>query len=74
MSVWPRLSNRRPHEELIDFDFGGIRYKVGIGRFDDGAVAEIFLNTAGKVGTHLEMTDGGAAAPFAAIHDLVAGP
>jgi len=73
MSVRTRLPNRRPHER-IDFDFGGIRYRVGIARFDDGAAAAMFLNTAGTVGTNLEMMDGEAVAPFAAIPDLVAAP
>jgi ribonucleoside-diphosphate reductase alpha chain len=40
-----RLSNRREHE-LIDFEHGGIRYTAGVGRFEDGTLAEIFLNTA----------------------------
>jgi hypothetical protein len=44
-----RLPNRRGHE-LVDFEHGGIRYTAGIGRFEDGALAEIFLNTA-KHGT-----------------------
>src|SRR5262249_52420887 len=44
-----RLPNRREHE-LIDFEHGGIRCTAGIGRFKDGTLAEIFLNT-GKQGT-----------------------
>jgi hypothetical protein len=40
-----RLPNRRNHE-LLDFEHSGIRYTVGIGRFRDGQLAEIFLNTA----------------------------
>jgi len=47
-----RLPNRRGHE-LIDFTHDGIRYTAGIGRFEDGRLAEIFLN-AGKAGTHIE--------------------
>jgi hypothetical protein len=47
-----RLPNRREHE-LIDFDHGGFRYVAGIGRFDDGHLAEIFLNAA-KSGTTVE--------------------
>jgi hypothetical protein len=47
-----RLPNRRAHE-LIDFTHDGIRYTAGIGRFEDGRLAELFLD-AGKVGTHLE--------------------
>jgi hypothetical protein len=47
-----RLPNRRLHE-LVDFDHAGIRYTAGIGRFPDGRLAEIFLNTA-KFGTGLD--------------------
>jgi hypothetical protein len=47
-----RLSNRRGHE-LLDFEHGGIRYTAGIGRFEDGRPAEIFLNTA-KHGTAID--------------------
>jgi hypothetical protein len=48
-----RLPNRRGHE-LLDFEHGGIRYTAGIGRFEDGALAEIFLNTA-KHGTAVDV-------------------
>src|ERR1700730_19397896 len=47
-----RLPNRRGHE-LVDFEHGGIRYTAGIGRFEDGTLAEIFLNTA-KHGTAID--------------------
>ena len=47
-----RLPNRRGHE-LVDFEHGGIRYTAGIGRFEDGELAEIFLNTA-KHGTAVD--------------------
>jgi hypothetical protein len=47
-----RLPNRREHE-LLDFEHGGIRYTAGIGRFEDGELAEIFLNTA-KHGTAID--------------------
>jgi ribonucleoside-diphosphate reductase alpha chain len=47
-----RLPNRRGHE-LVDFEHGGIRYTAGIGRFEDGELAEIFLNTA-KHGTAID--------------------
>jgi hypothetical protein len=47
-----RLPNRREHE-LLDFEHGGFRYIGGIGRFDDGRVAEVFLNVA-KSGTAIE--------------------
>src|SRR5262249_56816018 len=48
-----RLSNRREHE-LIDFEHGGIRYTAGVGRLEDGTLAEIFLNTA-KQGTAVDV-------------------
>jgi hypothetical protein len=48
-----RLPNRRGHE-LLDFEHAGIQYTVGIGRFDDGRVAEVFLNTA-KHGTAVDV-------------------
>jgi ribonucleoside-diphosphate reductase alpha chain len=53
MSTRRRLPNRREHE-LIEFEHGGLRYTAGIGRFNDGALAEIFLNT-GKHGTAVDI-------------------
>src|SRR5205809_4884462 len=47
------LPNRRAHE-LLDFEHGGIRYTAGVGRFDDGGVAEVFLNTR-KHGTAVDV-------------------
>jgi hypothetical protein len=38
-----RLANRRPHE-LLDFEDAGFRFTLGVGRFPDGRLAEIFLN------------------------------
>jgi hypothetical protein len=55
-----RLPNRRGHE-VVAFEHGGIRYVAGIGRFDDGRLAEVFLNGS-KIGTDLD-----AAAKNAAI-------
>ena len=60
MTTRQRLSNRREHE-LIDFEHGGIRYTAGVGRFEDGTLAEIFLNTA-KHGTALDVIARDAAA------------
>jgi hypothetical protein len=45
--------NRREHE-LIDFEHVGILYTAGIGRFEDGALGEIFLNAA-KHGTAVDV-------------------
>jgi hypothetical protein len=47
-----RPPNRREHE-LISFEHGGHRYVGGFGRFDDGSLAEIFLNSP-KCGTAIE--------------------
>ena len=47
------LPNRRGHE-LLTFDHEGVRYTAGVGRFADGGLAEIFLNTA-KRGTALDV-------------------
>jgi hypothetical protein len=49
------LPNRREHV-LINFTTtDGFRYTAGLGYFDDGRLAEIFLN-AEKVGTAIETT------------------
>jgi hypothetical protein len=47
-----RLANRRPHW-LYRFECDGQIYTGGIGRFDDGRIAEIFINGS-KVGTAAE--------------------
>src|ERR1700676_2051315 len=47
-----RLQNRRPHW-LYRFECDGQIYTGGIGRFDDGRIAEIFINGA-KVGSTAE--------------------
>jgi hypothetical protein len=47
-----RLPNRRSHW-LYRFESGGQTYTGGIGRFDDGRIAEIFINGA-KVGSAAE--------------------
>jgi hypothetical protein len=46
------LPNRRSHW-LYRFESGGQFYTGGIGRFDDGRIAEIFINGA-KVGSAAE--------------------
>jgi hypothetical protein len=53
MSGRQHLPNRRAHE-LREFEFAGIRYIAGIGRFPGGSLGEVFLNVASKVGTDLE--------------------
>jgi ribonucleoside-diphosphate reductase alpha chain len=47
------LPNRRGHE-LLEFEHGGIRYVAGVGRFEDGELAEIFLSAA-KHGTAVDI-------------------
>jgi hypothetical protein len=55
-----RLPNRRGHE-LLDFERAGISYTAGIGRFEDGSLGEIFLNTC-KHGTAVDVNARDAAA------------
>jgi hypothetical protein len=43
-----RLPNRR--HTLLNIEAGGFRYVAGVGHYDDGRLAEIFLN-AEKGGT-----------------------
>jgi ribonucleoside-diphosphate reductase alpha chain len=52
MTTCQRLPDRRDHE-LLDFEHVGIRYTAGVGRFEDGRPAEIFLDTA-KHGTAVD--------------------
>ena len=47
------MPDRRGHE-LLDFEHGGIRYTAGIGRFEDGSLAEVFLSTH-KHGTAVDV-------------------
>jgi ribonucleoside-diphosphate reductase alpha chain len=47
-----RPPNRRAHE-LLTFEHSGIKYTAGVGRYDDGRLAELFLN-GGKLGTHAD--------------------
>jgi hypothetical protein len=53
MTARKRLPNRRAHE-LADFEHGGFRFTVGVGRFGDGKVAELFLNCS-KGGTSVDV-------------------
>ena len=48
-----RLPNRRGHE-LLSFEHAGIYYTAGVGRFENGDLAEIFLNTR-KHGTAVDV-------------------
>lgn len=49
-----RLPNRRA-SELETFEHQGFRFDVGTSRYDDGRLAEIFLNVSGKSGTPLDV-------------------
>jgi ribonucleoside-diphosphate reductase alpha chain len=54
-----RLPNRRAHE-VIPFTFSGIRFTAGIGRFEDGRTAEIFIDS-NKAGSAVEASARSAA-------------
>ena len=51
MSDRQRLPNKRLCE-LIEFSFDGFEYVAAIGRFPNGEIAEVFLNSE-KVGTQV---------------------
>jgi hypothetical protein len=48
-----RLPQRRFHE-LLDFEHAGSRYTAGLGFFETGGLAEIFINVPGRSGTAIE--------------------
>jgi hypothetical protein len=48
-----QLPQRRPHE-LLDFDHAGHRYTAGLGFFETGGLAEIFINIPGRSGSAIE--------------------
>jgi hypothetical protein len=60
-----RLPNRRL-AETFDLEVGGLRYVASIGRFADGALAEVFL-TNGKCGSDADTAarDGAVVASIA---------
>lgn len=53
MATRARLPNRRAGER-IGFEFRGAPYTVTAGRFDDGRLAEIFLDCQAKGATPLD--------------------
>jgi hypothetical protein len=66
-----RLPRRREHI-LINFTTAdGFRYNAGLGYFDDGRLAEIFLNAA-KIGTAIETAarDSAVVASLALQHGI----
>ena len=48
-----RLPDRR-NNVSFSFEFEGFNYRASAGHFDDGALAEIFLDVPGKLGTPLQ--------------------
>src|ERR1700737_4299510 len=48
-----RLPHRRRHE-LLDFEHAGYRYTAGLGFFETGGLAEIFINVPGRSGSAIE--------------------
>lgn len=63
-----RLPNRREHE-VFEFEHSGMRCRAGIGRFEDGRLAEVFLNIA-KDGSAVDIhaRDAAVAASLALQH------
>jgi ribonucleoside-diphosphate reductase alpha chain len=53
------LPTRREHE-VFEFEHFGVRFVAGLGRFSDGRLAEVFLNTS-KVGSAVEVQSRDAA-------------
>jgi ribonucleoside-diphosphate reductase alpha chain len=71
MTQRERLPNRREHV-LVNFTAAdGFSYTAGLGYFDDGRLAEIFLN-AKKIGTAIETTarDSAVVASLALQHGV----
>jgi hypothetical protein len=48
-----RLPQRRLHQ-LVDFQHAGYRYTAGLGFFETGGLAEIFINVPGRSGSAIE--------------------
>ena len=53
MQLRRRLPQRRLHE-LLDFEHAGHRYTAGLGFFEIGGLAEIFINVPGRSGSAIE--------------------
>lgn len=60
MTERKRLPNKRASISL-GFEFENHGYRVSASRFDDGALAEIFLDIPGKLGTPLQANADNAA-------------
>jgi hypothetical protein len=48
-----RLPHRRTHE-ILDVEHAGHRYTAGLGYFDTGLLAEVFINVPGRSGSAIE--------------------
>jgi hypothetical protein len=66
-----RLPDRREHKVINFTTADGFSYTAGLGYFDDGRLAEIFLNAA-KIGTAIETTarDSAVVASLALQHGV----
>lgn len=83
MSNRKRLPNRRGNVS-IGFEFEGFAYRATAARFDDGRLAEIFLDVPGKLGTPLQLNADNAAiltslllqhgVPLETVRHSVSGP
>jgi hypothetical protein len=84
MSERKRLRNRR-RNRLLGFECDGFSYRAAAGYFDDGALAEIFLDVPGKAGTAVQSNANTAAiltslllqhgvSPDVIRHSVTAGP
>jgi hypothetical protein len=50
IAIRERLPDRR-EAETFDFEAGGIRYCATVGRYPDGRIGELFINTVSKPGS-----------------------
>jgi ribonucleoside-diphosphate reductase alpha chain len=65
-----RLPNRRAHT-LLNIEAGGFRYVAGVGHYDDGRLAEIFLNSEkGGTAIHDAARDSAVVASIALQHGV----
>jgi hypothetical protein len=53
MQLRRQLPQRRSHE-LMDFEHAGHRYTAGLGFFETGGLAEVFINVPGRSGSAIE--------------------
>jgi hypothetical protein len=72
MTARIRLPSRRRHES-VGFECNGFRYVAGIGWFDDGRLAEVFINSA-KTGTAIDVAAHDAAITASIALQHGAGP